>query len=225
MTLVLIFSFYAFGVAFFIRSTKELGYSVSYKSIANPTNVLKYDVFKVFTSRLTGYDGLIVGKMINEDENIQFYKDQFSLKVLFTNIGSNLIPGADLTGFDYGFGRKIGIYFNNLPETLEHASALGLFGFLRMFGYWTGAFLCAFIHLLNGLIIGLILRYSKDFELLISIITITILQLSATVMSGNLDATFSSQILIYIKLMFYGLLTFIAHHILRRLNIYRIMKI
>lgn len=140
-----------------------------------------------FSKRMNGYDGLLVARIISIN-NVNLNDFSF-LKLLGHAIGG-IIPGVTL-GNQYSSGKLIAMHFQGLPEDMRHASALGLFGFLRMYSFYIGVLVNFLIFFTAGKILRIIRIYFST-SAKITLEAILLLQIVSWVNSGNIDTNIES---------------------------------
>lgn len=217
LTSLLVIALALYGVAWVLRSTDLTGWVV-YSQIFI-THFLQADGLAFFFDRLTvrlnGYDGLIAAKMLANSgipvENVESLNWINALKGAVGKLIPNVQYGPDLS-----FGRNVAINIRGLPNTTEHAGAIGLFGMFRVSSF--GEALCSTLMFfsLSGVLFRVATISSVTKINSLFIIALLVNWVAMSINSGNLDNMLNSLMVKIITLVGYGILLYIITHVCRR---------
>ena len=160
------------------------------------------------TRRLAGYDGMIVVHMEHNEAVAASFHPVTTVK----QVASRLIPGFRLQEMTQG--KAVSVHYARLPESLQHAGALGFFGSARLTaGRATGLFIFLF-----GLAWGAFFRLtsrvrSLDAQFLLQYIGAYVLL--RWLLSGNADDLLAMFIIQIVQLAAYAVLLHMTHSVVR----------
>ncbi len=152
------------------------------------------------TGRFIGYDGLLVVNLAVPEPLLKIFNEGYILNHAI----DKLVPGWSVPGMS--LGKAVGMYYTGHTLEIKHAGGLGLFATLFIVGGSIGSYM--YISML-GLLWGVLFRVinglsitQQNKKLLSSIFCV---QLVSWIISGNLERSISSFIILIVHIMFYYL--------------------
>lgn len=168
-------------------------------NIDNP--VFLFNALDNFTSRLNGYDGLL---MTGIDQNTQML-NAFSAKNLLNSYLGKLIPMVSIDAIS--LGEAVGKYYSKVPEGFQHAGALGGFGTVKLLFFKVSYLGIVVISFIYSLILRLTSILLKDKSLFFIFLLLWLSSINLFMNSGNIDSIAQGISIWLIHLVFYyGLL-------------------
>ena len=159
-----------------------------------------------FTSRLNGYDGILVARQISLDAGLSFISNDLTFLNAIKQMLGKFIP--NYFGLEYSFGRIISNDIIGHSKLHNHAGAIGFYGIIRLKSILFAIISATIFFSIIGLFYRYVLyRITYDIGMQTLISSMFIFNLVSTLNSGNLDNNLFSIVLgIYHFVFFYFLI-------------------
>lgn len=179
-------------------------------NIDNP--VFLFNALDNFTSRLNGYDGLM---MVGIDQNSEIL-NVFSANNLIKSYLNKLVPFISNDSISLGVG--VGRYYSELPIWFKHAGALGGLGTMRLFFLNFGYLGIIVASVVYSVIIRVVFFLVKDKSLFFVFLLLWFSSITLFFNSGNIDSIAQGLSIWLIHLTFYYLSLLIIWSFLKSLT-------
>jgi hypothetical protein len=182
-----------------LLSESGIDYNLLFNAfVRNISNeIFLFNALNSFTSRLNGYDGLLIASLNANPEILKV----FSLNNVLLSYLDKLLPLISTDSVSLGKG--IGLHLSNLPKDFKHAGALGAFGSIKLFfrGYgMIGIVIAASIY---TLVLRFLKTVIKEKSLFIIFTIIWFNSLILFLNAGNFDVLAQGLTIQIFQLIFY----------------------